>query len=83
MIFGYLYHYEHASIYNSKFQIVKKNINMGPNYKDQNSIIDYKGILLINDSDDFIYYYEGKLYIFSSSNSYKCIQKLNAFKIGI
>ena len=56
MIFGYLYHYEHASIYNSKFQIVKKNINMGPNYKDQNSIIDYKGILLINDSDDFIYY---------------------------
>ena len=83
VIFGKLYHYEHASIYNSKFQMVKKSINMGPKNKDKNSIIDYKGILLINDNDDFIYYYEGKLYIFSSSDSYKCTQKLNAFKADI
>lgn len=83
VIFGKLYHYEHASIYDSKFQMVKKSINMGPKNKDKNSIIDYKGILLINDNDDFIYYYEGKLYIFSSSDSYKCTQKLNAFKADI
>jgi hypothetical protein len=53
--------------------------------------IDYKGNLLINSNDDFIYHYEGDfnnnfemlLVIFSSSDSYKRTQKLKALKADI
>jgi hypothetical protein len=85
VIFGKLYHFDHATIYNSKFQIIKKDIKM----KDIG--IDYKGNLLINSNDDFIYHYEGDfnnnfemlLAIFSSSDSYKRTQKLKALKADI
>ena len=80
VIFGKLYIYDHASIYNSKFQIIKNNINMGPNHKEETSRINYEGTLLINDKDDLIYYKDGILSIFSSSDSYKSTQKLKAFK---
>ena len=80
VIFGKLYRYDHALIYNSNFQIVKKAINMGPNHRNNDPIIDYEGTLLINNNDDFIYYYDGNLNIFSSSDSYKCTQNLKAFK---
>ena len=75
VIFGKLYHFVHASIYNSKFQIEKKCIKMGPDKG-----IDYEGKFLINNNDDFIYYNDEKLNIFSSSNSYKITQKLKALE---
>ena len=86
VIFGKLYQFDYATIYDSKFQIIKKEIKM----KDIG--IDYKGNLLINSNDDFIYYYndeglntiyDGLLTIFSSSDSYKRTQKLKALKADI
>ena len=85
VIFGKLYHFDHATIYNSKFQIIKKDIKM----KDIG--IDYEGNLLINSNDDLIYHYDGGfnnnyerlLTIFSSSNSYKKTQKFKALKADI
>lgn len=64
-------------IYDSKFQIIKKNIKM----KDRE--IDYEGNLLINSKDDFIYHHDGLVTIFSSSDSFKRTQKLKALKADI
>ena len=84
MIFGKLYRFDYATIYNSNFQIIKKEIQL----KDKG--IDYTGNLLINNNDDFIYYdeqsniiYDRLLSIFSSSDSYKRTQKLKASKADI
>ena len=55
MIFGKLYHLDYATIYNSKFQIVKKIIKL------KEIGIDYKGNLLINNNNDFIYFHDGSL----------------------
>ena len=80
VIFGKLYIFDHASIYNSKFEIIKKCINMGPNHKEETSIINYEGVLLINEKDDLIYYNEGILNIFSVKDYNKSTQELKAFK---
>ena len=86
VIFGKLYHFDYATIYNSKFQIIKKEIKL------EDKGIDYEGNLLINSNDDFIYYYDGELNkinydglltIFSSLDSYKRTQKLKALKADI
>ena len=80
VIFGKLYVYDHASIYNSKFEIINKRINMRSNPKEESSIINYEGTLLINEKDDLIYYYDGILNIFTSPNYNKSTQELKAFK---
>ena len=80
VIFGKLYNYDHAFIYNPKFEIINKRINLGPNHKEDSSIITHKGTLLINDKDDLIYYHEGILNIFASSDYNKSTQELKAFK---
>ena len=80
VIFGKLYIYDHASIYNSKFEIINKRINMRSNPKEESSIINYEGTLLINEKDDLIYYYDGILNIFTSPNYNKSTQELKAFK---
>jgi len=85
VIFGKLYQSDYATIYNSKFQIIKKEIKL------KEKGIDYKGNLLINSNDDFLYNYvglsneihDGLLSIFSSSDSYKKTQTLKAIKADI
>ena len=80
VIFGKLYNYDHASINNSKFQIIKKNINMGPKHKEDTSRINYEGTLLINDNYDLLYYENDILNIYSSLDSYASTHKLKASK---
>jgi hypothetical protein len=53
---------------------------MGPNHKEETSIINYEGVLLINEKDDLIYYNEGILNIFSVKDCNKSTQELKAFK---
>ena len=80
VIFGKRYNFDYASIYNSKFEIIKQCINMGPNHKEITSIINYKGTLLINEKDDLIYYNDDNLNIFPSPDYNKSTQKFKAFK---